>query len=265
MSDRDVVADLHVHTTASDGTLTLEEVHEVSRDIGLAAVGITDHDRIHPDIDGPVEIRDGVTIVRGIELKVKRATGNHVDLLGYGVRESERLGSLTRRLQTDRLERARRMRDRLEAHLDVQLDLDVEYGIGRPHIARAVADVTGIEVQTVFDEYIGEGRPCHVSRSIPTYADVLDVLESAASVVALAHPLRYDHLEEALEIAIELGAVERWYPYDTPVDETALVDTIGRHDLLATGGSDAHDADVGRIGLDASAWESVEKSLGIDR
>mgnify|MGYP000459968079 CR=1 FL=1 len=66
-----VVADLHVHTPNSDGTLTLDRVPTVARAAGLEAVAITDHDRTHPDLDAPVSTRDGVDVIHGIELRVE--------------------------------------------------------------------------------------------------------------------------------------------------------------------------------------------------
>ncbi len=87
---RMVVADLHVHTTNSDGTLTLATLAEAAARAGVEAVAVTDHDRVHPDLDRPLTEVDGIKIVHGIELGV--TTGAmRVDLLGYGVRRSGRL------------------------------------------------------------------------------------------------------------------------------------------------------------------------------
>ncbi|OYR81429.1 histidinol-phosphatase, partial [Halorubrum distributum] len=59
-----IVADLHAHTTVSDGTLTLSEVPAAAREAGVDWVAVTDHDRIHPGLDAPVVERDGVRVVR---------------------------------------------------------------------------------------------------------------------------------------------------------------------------------------------------------
>jgi Predicted metal-dependent phosphoesterases (PHP family) len=77
-------ADLHVHTTASDGTLTVPELPAAARRAGVEWVAVTDHDRVHPDLDAPVTDRDGVHIIRGIELRVE-TDRQRLDLLGYGV------------------------------------------------------------------------------------------------------------------------------------------------------------------------------------
>lgn len=260
-----VVADLHIHTSVSDGLCTLEEVCDLARAEGLSAIAITDHDRIHPDLAHPIETRDGLTVIRGIEVKVEHATGDHVDLLAYGIQRTDALCSLTDRLQEDRIVRARRITNSIENHLGITLDLPIVQGIGRPHIARALADhpETDLTVQDVFDELIGDGRPCHVSREIPEAGTVIEILEASAAIVAVAHPLRYSSLENVLSIAVELGAVERWYPYDHAADQTPVVEVIEEHGLLATGGSDAHDGSVGAAGLDEEAFAPIQDALGI--
>ena len=62
-----VVADLHVHTTNSDGELTIPEIPTAAREAGVECVAVTDHDRYHPDLDAPVVELDGVTVVNGPE------------------------------------------------------------------------------------------------------------------------------------------------------------------------------------------------------
>ena len=78
-----VVADLHVHTTNSDGTLTLETLPAAAETADVSAVAVTDHDRLHPGLSTPVATIDGIAVVHGIELRVD-AGDRRVDLLGYG-------------------------------------------------------------------------------------------------------------------------------------------------------------------------------------
>lgn len=259
----DIVADLHVHTTASDGQLGLPAALEVAREIGLTAIGITDHDRVHPDLADPVNDVRGLEVVRGIELRVERSTGPRIDLLGYGVARTADLDALLDRLQRDRIDRAERMTASVEAHLDIELELEPHPTVGRPHIARAIMAHPAIDMdeRQIFEKLIGDGRPCYVPRDIPTYEEGVAVLQAAAQVVAVAHPQRYPDLDDALDAAIDLGAIERWYPYANPVDDTPIEEAIGARDLLPTGGSDAHDRSIGRAGLDASAYRRVRRRL----
>lgn len=256
-----VVADLHVHTTNSDGALSVAEAIAAAGELGLEAVAVTDHDRLHPDLTRPVTTRDGVTLIAGIELEVEAT--QRVDLLGYAVEPTAALEREIDRLQGDRIERGAAIIDAVEDRLGIDLELEARAGIGRPHIARAIAAHPGapFDVQGAFDRLIGDGKPCYVPRSVPSFDRGLSLLETACSFVGLAHPLRYDDPTAALELTAELDAVERWYPYGRPVDLGPVDRAIASHDLLATGGSDAHDDDLGQTGLSASAYRPIRAAL----
>ena len=245
-------ADLHVHTTVSDGTLRLEELPAAATAADIGLVAVTDHDWIHPGLDAPVSDNDGITIVRGIELRVE-TDRQRLDLLGYGVEPTDALVAECDRLQQDRIDRAREIIDCVESRLGVTLDISPAPGIGRPHIARAIAESDAVYgYQEAFDELIGNDCPCYVAREITPCDRGVDLLTEACPVVAVAHPLRYDDPAAALDRAAGLDAVERYYPYDRAVDHTVVDDAIETHDLLATGGSDAHDRTLGRAGPPAA-------------
>lgn len=257
----DLVADLHLHTTISDGELTLDALPAAARRAGLEAVAVTDHDRIHPGLEAPVQTIDGITVIHGIELRVQAA--ERVDLLGYGVSRTDALTAEVDRLQRDRVERGAAIIDNVEAELGIDLDLEPREGLGRPHIARAIEAHPGtdLDFQGAFDELIEDGGPCFVPRAITDFEQGRALLEEACAVVGLAHPFRYDDPKGALELTADLDAVERWYPYDEPVDPTPIEEAVATHDLLVTGGSDAHDADLGRAGVPAEAYERIRERL----
>jgi predicted metal-dependent phosphoesterase TrpH len=256
-----IVADLHVHTTNSDGALTLETLPEAARRAELDAVAVTDHDRLHPDLDEPVSQVDGVTVVHGIELRVD--TGDfRVDLLGYGVDPTEDLRALVEHLQTDRIERGRRIVERVEDHTGAELSVTFEEGVGRPHIAQAIEESEAdYDYEEAFEHLIGDDCPCFVSRDVPDFERGHDLLAEACGVVALAHPFRYPNPEQALELVETLDAVERYYPYGHEVEESLLEETVSQHDLLVTGGSDAHDEELGLAGLDRAAFDRLSNRL----
>ncbi|AUX10665.1 PHP domain-containing protein [Halalkaliarchaeum desulfuricum] len=276
------VADLHVHTTVSDGKLELESVPSAARRAGLSWVGITDHDRLHPGLSAPIERRDGIRLVRGIELRVEvdpdRLTEGapdtdrpgepfRVDLLGYGIEPTEELRRELDRIQEDRIERGRKIVRRVENELGVELDVPIERGVGRPHVARAIAESDAtLDYEGAFDELIGDNGPCFVARNVPSFERGVQLLGEASRIVGLAHPLRYDDPKVALELTAELDAVEVYYPYADGTDPegegaAAVEDVRRRHGLLATGGSDAHGTSLGATGLDADAFAPVRDRL----
>jgi len=261
-ADSGPIADLHVHTDNSDGTLTLAAVPAAARAAGLDAVAITDHDRPHPGLDAPVVERGGVTLIGGIELRVESPAGR-VDLLGYGLDPTPALREAVGRLQDDRRERGAEMIERVEARLGIDLDMEPFEGMGRPHLARAIAAHPDADYDApgAFEHLIGDDGPCYVARSIPDFERGRALLAGACSVVGLAHPLRYDDPAAALDLAADLDAVERWYPYGRPVDPAPVEAAIEAGGLLATGGSDAHGETLGTAGVDAEAYDAFRDRL----
>lgn len=258
-----VVADLHVHTTVSDGRLTIPQAVAAAKAAGISVIAITDHDRLHPALQTPVSTRAGVTIIHGIELRVETAAGIRVDLLGYGAERTVGLLDMLDGVQSDRHDRAADMIAAIEAHESIDLEVPLRPGIGRPHIAAAVAahPETPHSYQDVFDRLIGEGKPCYVRRTVPRFEDGLAALRTACRVVGLAHPFRYSDPEAALALTPALDAVERWYPYRGAVDSDHLKSAIERHSLLETGGSDTHDEAVGRCGVPAGRFGPLREPL----
>ncbi|OYR51968.1 PHP domain-containing protein [Halorubrum sp. Ea8] len=256
-----IVADLHAHTTVSDGTMTVAELAATAADAGLDCVAVTDHDRVHPDLDAPVVEREGLLVVRGIELRVD-AGFERLDLLGYAVDRTAALDAETGRLQADRQRRGAAILDAVEERLDVDLGVEPRPGLGRPHIARAIEESAApYDYAGAFDELIGNDGPCYVAREVTGLERGVELLRDACAFVGLAHPFRYDDVDAALDVARELDAVERFYPYGRPVDDARVERVAAESDLLLTGGSDAHKRTLAEAGLTAEAFEPVRDRL----
>lgn len=256
-----IVADLHVHTNNSDGTLAIEEVPAAAQEAGVEVVAVTDHDRLNPALPASVVHREGVTLVHGVELRVDAGFGK-VDLLGYAAERTEALGAECERIQRDRVERAGRMVDLVEAETGAELDVALQPGVGRPHIARAIeASDAGYDYQEAFEELIGDDGPCYVSRDVPGFERGRDLLDEACGLVGLAHPLRYDDPEQALALCESLDAVELHYPYGREVDPRPVKQATETHDLVPTGGSDAHDRELGKAGLSRAEYRGFRERV----
>lgn len=253
-----VYADLHVHTRRSDGTLTPETIPDAARAADVEVVAVTDHDRYHPDFGGPVVERDGITLIHGIELRVEAPVGR-VDLLGFGLEPTADLRAEVDRIQRDRRERGRAIVECVEDCLGVELDVEIREGLGRPHVARAIEDHpdTDLDYDAAFAELIGNDEPCFVARDVPSFDRGRAILDEACGIVGLAHPFRYEDPEAAVSLTADLDAVERYYPYGRPIDESLVEDAVREHDLLVTGGSDAHDRSLGSAGLSAADYERL--------
>lgn len=258
-----VVADLHTHTTNSDGTFTLETLVAAAHEYDVRVVAVTDHDRTHPDLSTPVAHVDGVTVVHGIELRVD-AGDQEVDLLGYAVSDTDALDDETDRIQADRVERARNIVANVEEETGADLDVTFEPGVGRPHIARAIAESDAdYDYEGAFEHLIGNDGPCYVARAVPSFERGLDLLTDACGLVSLAHPLRYGDPQSALALCEDLDAVEYHYDYGREVDLRPVEQAVERYDLTVTGGSDAHDEVLGRAGLDRDEYRAFRNSVSI--
>ncbi|MFD1513430.1 PHP domain-containing protein [Halomarina rubra] len=261
-----VYADLHAHTTLSDGKMELEDVPAVASTAGVSVVAITDHDRIHPGLSEPVTTVDGVTLIRGIELRVYvNELDEKIDLLGYAVTETPALMAVIDCIQADRVERGQKIIDSLESEFGVSLGIRGRPGIGRPHIARAVAEHPELDhdYQTVFDKFIGRDCDHYVPRKVISLHPGVKLLRNACAVVALAHPFRYDDPEGALALTSDLDAVERYYPYDRDVDMGVIDRVAAENNLVVTGGTDAHEHELGKAGLSEEQYAVFADAIGL--
>jgi predicted metal-dependent phosphoesterase TrpH len=257
------VADLHVHTTNSDGRMELADIPAAARAADVDVVAVTDHERLHPELDMPTTDLDGTAVIHGIELRVETDSGQ-VDLLGYGAEPTAEFRRELDRLQRDRVERGRAIIDCVEERLDCDLGLEPAAGIGRPHIARAIAESDAdYDYEGAFADVIGSDCPCFVARNLPSFERGAALLADSCRVVSLAHPLRYGDPESALALTASehVDAVERYYDYDRSVDAAPVERTVEQYGLLKTGGSDAHDDTLGRAGLDMDEYRAFGEQL----
>jgi predicted metal-dependent phosphoesterase TrpH len=274
MTDRDVVADFHLHTVASDGTDTVSERVEQAPEVGLDAIAVTDHDTIPDELDERTTLFGEVEVVTGAEVRADHFD-TKVEILGYYVDPYDE--SLRETLETVRRFRrhrneqvVERLRDEtgFEATIE-ELRQEADGILGRPHLARRLVEKDIVpSVQAAFDEYLAEGEPCYVPMERLPADRVVDAIQQAGGVCSLAHPGRIASTTETVEKMVsELAAVgvdglEVYYPYGESDSRYADVDVsraaaiCESYGLLATGGSDCHGSvsdkyRIGTTGLDA--------------
>ncbi len=244
------IYDLHVHTTASDGILTPEQVISKANEIKLAGLAISDHDTV----DGLavavnyLQKNDiNLDFIPAIEMNTE-LKGHEIHILGYYIDyHSQKLDQHLRLIKEARLERAQKMVDKLR-HMGMMVELAriqeiaTEDLIARPHIARALMEKGYVvSEREAFEKYIGKGRRAYVPRYKFEPQTALALIKEGGGASILAHPglIKNDHI---VDLIIQMGVdgLEVYYPEHNRSLIRKYVEICGEKNLLVTGGSDFH-------------------------
>lgn len=254
--------DLHVHTTASDGTYSPESLVRLAAENGVRAVAITDHDTV-AGIKPALEAGEahGVEVVPGVEVSV-RWNGGIMHMLGYFVREDAEFLESLAFLREGRRQRIPRILDKLAA-LDVRLTEEDVYGIagrgspGRPHVANALMAKGYVKsMNEAFDRFLGKGAPAYVEKVKLGPIKAIKAIAKAGGIPVLAHPYSLNEgdpvrLREVLAGLIQYGlkGIEAHYPEHSPEQTRTYLELAAELGLLVTGGTDFHGANKPNIDL----------------
>ena len=267
--------DLHIHTTASDGSLTPTQVVQLARKKGFSLIAVTDHDTMGGVAEAleagkkyNVDVVPGVEISSGVTLEVH--------MLGYGMSPDHPvMKAMMEDMRAARVERMERIIENLQK-MGVPITVEeVEAvaggAIGRPHIAQVlIAHGLVPDVRTAFREYIGVGAKAYVERRKMTSEQVVANIRAAGGVPVLAHGglLRISEVElnQWIDSMAKKGlmGLECYHNAHTPQMERLLRAAAERNGLLVTGGSDFHGAsrpDV-ELGTGLSRWNDRQACRG---
>jgi predicted metal-dependent phosphoesterase TrpH len=263
-----VTVDLHVHTTASDGSLTAAEVVALALELGLEAIAITDHDSVG-GVAPALEAAAGTSlrVVPGVELS---SSAGELDahILGYFVDHSDSgLLEMLDTLRATRLARARAMVEALSAAgYEITLDQVValaDGAVGRSHVARALVANGQIDsVGQAFRTLIGRKGPFYIGKPLATPRRAVETIRSAGGVAVLAHP-GISGTEVLIDdlVAAGLGGIEVYHVEHTPEQREHFARIAAERGLIATGGSDYHGPGSvnGVLGAGAAPEGAVEE------
>ena len=241
--------DLHMHSTASDGSRSPADVVRAAKRASLVAIALTDHDTVAGLAEAfAVGTELGIRVVNGVELSaVEGDTETH--LLGLHLTDTAVLERGLGELREMRGRRAARIVELLQSQ-GVQITLDdvlLQAGagaIGRPHVARAlVADGWATDVRDAFDRYLGAGRPAYVGKDQQKRREAIAREHAARALAVLAHPGPAG-TRERIEPLVGLGldGVEVKHPSHSPQDVARLRACVDQLGLIPSGGSDWHGA-----------------------
>ena len=263
------IADLHTHTTASDGQYTPSELVQLAKARGLETIAVTDHDTVDV-LQEAVQAGEqcGLRVIPGIELSAREYSTFHI--LGYAPSpDAPALQGLCCSMKTRRDERSQRLLAFLrEKGIKLSLSEVVEIAggdiIGRPHFAQAMVRRGYVSTnREAFDRYL-DTKEYHekVERGKPSVRECIATIKNAGGKVSLAHPYQIGIDDDALDKLVGdltdwgLDAIECYYPKYTQEQQAFYLHLTEKYRLHQTGGSDFHgekvkpDVELAKLMLD---------------
>ena len=251
--------DLHIHSNASDGTFSPQDIIIQAAKQGLKAISITDHDTVSgliKLIGFPIPTR--IQFLTGVEISAAYPlTFGHkgsLHILGYAINPHDSvLDETLSILQSARENRNPLIIEKLK-NLNFNITLEEvkndtsELQIGRPHIARTmVRKKMAASIDEAFDLYLGHNRPAYVDKHRIECEKAIQMIQNAGGVAVLAHPYLLPQqedgfIEKLVKILKEMGlmGIEVYYPLHPPEITRQYAEMADRLGLLKTGGTDFH-------------------------
>ena len=271
-------ADLHMHTTSSDGTFTPTELVKRAKNREIDIISITDHDTVE-GIEEAIEAAKtvNITVIPGIELSTTY-NGENIHIIGYFKGEGYKDASLIdflEDLKGKRFSRAMKIVDNMKTihniHISFEDILKNSDGvIARPHIAREILKVRpDLTWDEVFYKYLSDGRPAYIPSVKVPLEEGIALLKNFGALVSLAHPtiIRKTPVKKFTEFNFD--AMEAIYPENKFGETGRFISICNEHNLLVTAGSDFHGNlsqdtmhhDIGTVALEGSHLEKFLEAL----
>lgn len=249
-------ADLHSHSTVSDGVLSPTELAQRAKAHGVELWALTDHD----EVSGIAEARQAaqsldLPFIAGVEISITWANKT-VHIVGLGIDETnpELLAGLAQ-TREGRQQRAREMADDLQrrANIGGAYEGALKYVnnpnlISRSHFARYLVEIQACRsVSDAFKHYLSEGKPGYVAHRWASLEQALAWIQAAGGVAVIAHPGRYDlsaiASDELFQQFKRLGglAIETVTGSHAPYQYAEYTLIAQRYGFLVSRGSDFHD------------------------
>jgi len=256
---QDVKIDLHIHSTASDGTLTPSEILELAEKLHLGAISLTDHDAVDGNRDMLKRgIPCSIGFLTGLEISALPPPGfplsGSFHVLGYGIDiEDKALNQALVALQDARKKRNPQIITKLNA-LGIQIDLNQveQYSgkcrLGRPHIANYLVHKGHVgSIDDAFDQYLGKGKAAYIEKFRIPCRQAITLIRNAGGLPVLAHPYLlapgnvfvFEDLIGELK-SMGLKGIEVYYPEHPPEAVDFYTRIARENDLIITGGTDFH-------------------------
>ena len=251
--DRKEYVDMHVHSTASDGTLTPTEVVALAKEIGLYGIALTDHDTLAGLREAMAAgAAMGVKVIPGIEISASY-NGGDLHILGLNIdHNDEEFVGIVKELSESRSNRNNKIieimkQDGIDISVEKMYERFGDVSITRAHFARFMVENGYVSHKDMaFAMYLNKGKKYYVPRYKITPEHAIEIIKKAKGHPVLAHPLLYKLGKERIYSLIDylksigLEGIEGIYSLNTPSDDVWLKKLADNYGLYITGGSDFH-------------------------
>ncbi len=269
--------DLHIHSNYSDGKYYPHELVEKASKIGIKVMAISDHDSVDGIASAVAAAKNynGLTFIPGVEISTDVPRGE-IHVLGYYIDyENQELLDTLKRMRESRIERARKMVNKLNS-LGVKIEwarvqqIAQSSSVGRPHIAQAMQEKGYISsFKEAFVKYIGRDGPAYVERDKMTPVEAVKLILKSGGLPVFAHPITYREYENIVVDLVTAGLIglEVYYNNSTFEDIRNTLSLADKYNLIPTGGSDYHGIEATEVqmgGVDVPL-ESAERLISLSK
>jgi predicted metal-dependent phosphoesterase TrpH len=263
-------ADLHIHTTYSDGKLSPREAVEIAKGKKLVSLSITDHDTYKGFFEArKVADELEIELIPGVEI-TSTLGDKEAHLLAYYFDPDTNY--LENFLSSQRNARKNRIKGIIKTVQKAGLDVDYDEvwaeangaNIGRPHLARVLAQKGYVSSpKEAFIRYLSNQKLGSIENTYPDYKEVIEIVKNVGGACVVAHPGKM-YTSEEMNAFIEAGidGIECIHPSHNYALQKKYTELCAEHGLLMTGGSDTHEAkDAGymNLGVVTIAYKHIEK------
>jgi len=247
-----IYADLHLHTTYSDGSFTPQELVRTAQQMNLSAISITDHDITDGITEGIKEgAKRGIEVVPGVELsaEMKSSDEHEMHILGYYINwENLKFQEELKLFRQARERRAFHILDKLRG-IGINLNEEKLFkiagigSIGRLHFAKLMVEEKIVShTQEAFEKYLGEGKPAYVPKLRLKPEEAIKMILRIGGIPVLAHPF-YGNITKAIVkslVSKGLMGIEVWHIKHPPSVVETFKSWAKEFGVLMTGGTDCH-------------------------
>lgn len=269
--------DLHIHSTASDGSYTPKQIVQLALSKRMRVIALTDHDTLGGLGEAETEAKKwGLEFVKGIEIST-HWKDMEVHILGYFLNlEDEHFVKTIETFKNLRTERNKKILALLQKY-DIMIHIDVlekkysKQSIGRVHIAKEIVKQgRAKDIPEAFSVYLAQEGLAYVPKEGLTPKMAVDLLRKNSAFSSLAHPKLISKNENDILFLVEdlkihgLNAIEANYPGLQSYEIRKYRSWAKKYDLEITGGSDFHganrkNAEIGMQGIDYSQFEKFRR------